>query len=169
MKAVLAAEGGGKSINAQSTKLSNDGNVHGKENRVDERWNGGKDDGSERKRCTLLFGGRLRRLSEHMEVLKEAMSKLSCDLQNYEEKREWYRWRLMHGGRAAIECKADKLMADAVERAVHYDSDVTGHYDSGPEVVDIDVDYEERMMEEDVVEQPHSRGRKSAPPLLRGK
>ena len=91
MKAVLAAEGGGKSINAQSIKLSNDGNVQGKENKVDERWNGGKDDGSERKRCTLLFGGRLRGLGEHMEVLKEAMTKLCCDLQNYEEKREWSR------------------------------------------------------------------------------
>ena len=85
-----------------------------------------------------------------MEVLKEAMTKLSCDLQIYEEKREWSRWGLLHGGRAAIECKADKLRADAVERAVHYDSDATGYYDSDPEVVDMDVDYEERMMEEDV-------------------
>ena len=80
MKAVLAAEGGGKSINAQSTKLSNDGIVRGEENKVDEGWNGRKDDGSERKRCTLLFGGQLRKLSEHMKVLKGAMSKLSCDL-----------------------------------------------------------------------------------------
>ena len=83
MKAVLAAEGGGKSINAQGTRLSNDGSVHCEENKVDEGWNGRKDDGSERKRCTLLFGGRLRGLNEHMEVLKEAMSKLCCDLQNY--------------------------------------------------------------------------------------
>jgi hypothetical protein len=61
----------------------------------------------------------MRRIGEHMEVLKEAMSKLSCDLQNYEEKREWSQWGLVHGGRAAIECKADMLRADAVERAVH--------------------------------------------------
>ena len=126
---------------------------------------GGKDDGSERKRCTLLFGGQLREMSKHMDVLREAMSKLCCNLQNYKEKREWSRWGLVHGGRAAIECKADKLMADAVERAVHYDIDATGHYDSDPEVVDIDVDYEKRMMEEDVVERPHTRGRKAAPPL----
>ena len=100
-----------------------------------------------------------------MEVLKDAMSKLSCDLQNFEEKREWSRWALVHGGRVAIECKADKLRADAVERAVHYDSDATGHYDSDPEVVDMEVDYEERLMEEDVAERPQSRGRKAAPPL----
>ena len=111
----------GDSINAQEEASSNDDDLRGKEYRVDER----RDDDSERKRCTLLFGGQMRRLSEHMEVLKEAMSKLSCDLQSYEEKREWARWGLVHGGRAAMECRADMLMADAVERAVHYDSDVT--------------------------------------------
>ena len=63
----------------------------------------------------------------------------------------------MHGGRAAIECRANKLMADAVERAVHYDSDVTGHYDSDPEVIDIEVDYEESRTEEDDVERPRNR------------
>ena len=107
----------------------------------------------------------MRRMSKHMDVLKDAMSKLSCDLQIYEMKKEWSRWGLVHGGRAAIECKAEMLMAAAVERAVHYDSDVTGYYDSDPEVIDIEVDYEERMIEEDVVERPRNRGRKTAPPL----
>ena len=150
MKANLAAEGGDESINAQIETLSGDGEVRGKEYKVDEKV----DNGSERKRCTLLFGGQMRRISEHMDVLKDAMSKLSCDLQVYEEKREWSRWWLVHGGRMAIECKAEMLMAAAVERAVHYDSDVTGYYDSDPEVIDIEVEYEERMIEEDVVERP---------------
>ena len=149
-----------------------------------------EDDGSERKRCTLLFGGLLRRMSEHMDVLKSTMSKLMAatpegaaltmksgakaspltvlfpkeqhtqspfdilrrmsehmdvlkgtmsklcrDLQNFNEDKEWYQWGLVHGGRAAIEYKAAVLRADAVERAVHYDSDTTGYYDSEPEVV----------------------------------
>jgi hypothetical protein len=34
---------------------------------------------------------------------------------------------------------------------------VTGHYDSDPEVIDIEVDYEESMIEEDDVERPRSR------------
>ena len=80
MKAVLAAGGGGKSINAQGTSLSNDGSVRCEENKVDNERNGRKDDGSERKRCTLLFGGRLREMSKHMDVLTVAMSKLCCDL-----------------------------------------------------------------------------------------
>jgi hypothetical protein len=49
------------------------------------------------------------------------------------------------------------LRVDAVERAVHYDSDVTGHYDSDPEVIDLEVDYEESRIEEDDVAQPRSR------------
>ena len=149
----MAAEGGGESINAQEEASSDDDDLRGKEHRVDED----KDDDSERKRCTLLFGGQMRRISEHMEVLKGAMTKLSCDLQIYEEKREWSRWGLVHGGRAAIECRAEMLMADAVERAVHYDSDVTGHYDSDPEVIDIEVDYEESRVEEEDVVRPRSR------------
>ena len=161
MKATLAAAGGGKSINAQGVELSTDGEVQGKVNKVDEK----EDDGSRRKRCTLLFGGELRRLSEHMNVLTVAMSKLCRDLQKYEaqskeaiaREKEWYRWGLVHGGRAVIECKAAMLRADAVERAVHYDSD--------PEVIDMEIEYEEHMMEEDVVECARSRRGRFAPPL----
>jgi len=169
MKATLAAAGGGKSINAQGVELSTDGEVQGKVNKVDEK----EDDGSRRKRCTLLFGGELRRLSEHMDVLTVAMSKLCRDLQKYEaqskeaiaREKEWYRWGLVHGGRAVIECKAAMLRADAVERAVHYDSDETGYYDSDPEVIDMEIEYEEHMMEEDVVECARSRRGRAAPPL----
>jgi hypothetical protein len=93
----LAAEGKGEPINAQDEASSDDDDLRGKECRVDEK----RDDDSEWKRCTLLFGGQMRRISEHMEVLKEAMSKLCCNLQVYEEKREWSRWGLVHGGRVA--------------------------------------------------------------------
>jgi hypothetical protein len=79
----LAAEGKGESINAQNVASSDDDDLRGKECRVDKK----RDDDSEWKRWTLLFGVHMRRIGEHMEVLKEAMSKLSCDLQNYEEKR----------------------------------------------------------------------------------
>jgi hypothetical protein len=147
----LAAEG--ESINAHEEASSDDGDLRGKESRVDEK----RDDDSERKRCTLLFGGQMRRMSEHMDVLKDAMSRLCCNLQIYAEKREWSRWGLVHGGRAAIECKANMMRADAVERAVHYDSDVTGHYDSDPEVIGLEVDYEESRIEEDDVARPCSR------------
>ena len=73
----MAAEGKGESINAQNVASSDDDDLPGKGCRVDEK----RDDDSEGKRCTLLFGGQMRRIGEHMEVLKEAMSKLGCDLQ----------------------------------------------------------------------------------------
>ena len=148
--------------------VRNDDILHGDERDMSDKakkLDMREDDGSERKRCTLLFGGLLRRMSEHMDVLKGTMSKLSRDLQKYEEDQEWYRWGLMHGGRAVIEHKAAVLRADAVERAVHYDSDTTGYYDSEPEVVDVEVEYEEQMMEEDVAERAQSRRGRAAPPL----
>jgi hypothetical protein len=79
---------------------------------------GGTDDGSGRKRCNFPFGRHLRKMSEHMDMLQVTMSKLCRNLQNYEEQRDWVKWGLTHGGRAAIECKAAYLHADAVERAV---------------------------------------------------
>jgi hypothetical protein len=149
---------------------------------------GGKDDGSGRKRCNFSFGSHLRKMSEHMDVLQVTMSKLCRNLQNYEERRDWVKWGLIHGGRAAIECKAAYLRADAVERAVkqqagveeraaklraaaveravYYDSDSTTNYDSDPEVVDVHImEVEERMLEEDEVEYVPTRRGKVAPPL----
>jgi hypothetical protein len=62
---------------------------------------------------------------------KSAREKIQNDgqmLQNYEEQRDWVKWGLTHGDRAAIECKATYLHADIVERAAP-----TEHGDAGKE------------------------------------